>query len=52
MNGKRILTGLTAALLLVGSLPRAGALTGLSPWAAEAAQAAEAGLEPGGHGFH
>lgn len=47
MNGKRILSGLTAALLLVGSLPRAGALTGLSPWAAEAAQAAEAGLEPG-----
>ena len=47
MNGKRIFTGLTAALLLLGSLPRAGALTDLSPWAAEAAQAAEAGLEPG-----
>ena len=47
MTCKRILAGLTAALLFGGSLPHAGALADLSPWAAEAAQAADAGLEPG-----
>lgn len=48
MRLKRILCGLTAALTLTGGLPRAAALTDLSPWATEAALAAEAGLEPGG----
>ena len=48
MRFKRILCGLTAALTLIGSLPHASALSDLSPWATEAAKAAEVGLEPGG----
>ena len=48
MRLKRILCGLTAALTLIGTLPHASALTDLSPWATEAASAADVGLEPGG----
>lgn len=46
MQLKRFLCGLTAALTLTGGLPQAAALTDLSPWAAEAVLATEAGLEP------
>ena len=47
MRCKRLLCGILAALTLSGGLPQASALTGLSPWASEAALAAEVGLEPG-----
>ena len=48
MRFKRLLCGLTAALVLTAGLPQASALTDRSAWATEAVLAAEVGLEPGG----